>query len=565
MSKNFDARSEALIEKGLGLLSKKTQLNTFWQNVAYNFYPQRAFFTRVDPYPYGRDFASNLTTSFPILVASEYANAISSYLRPSGQQWFEIDVAYRNKDTDLDNESKKWLEWATQVQYNFIQDRESGFSMAVDQGDADFAVFGQSAISIEIDWKRKTLLHRCWNLRDLAWTQGANGIIDFVVREWRTTINNAYQFFGDKLCANTLRKKGKEGDGEIIIHHVVLRTEDFYELFSTAEITKRDIKQPFVSLYLEVGEKHTIEQVGVPTIIYFIPRDQTVSGSQYAYSRAVVAALPDARLLQSITLSLLEAGEKTVNPPIITFENSVRDDISLAANTLNYLAYNEGQSIDDVVKVMNLDKSGLQYGLAMQDAIKAGQKDAFMLNKLQLPVFDREMTATEVRRRYQDWIRNAAPFVDRLQVEYNQVLCKMQFDTLKYVGAFGPADYMPNALREDLLRGNVSFKFKNPLLEAKEEEKMQKFVEMTGLIANNAAIDPDLAFLPNLDLALRDVFDGANIPAKWLNDEETVEVMKQEKAQAMQSQQLINDLASGGVAAQEIGKGAQAIQQAGLT
>lgn len=564
MSNNFNARAEALIEKGLGLLSKKTQLNTFWQNIAYNFYPQRAYFTRTDPYPYGKDFASSLTTSFPILVASEYANLISSYLRPSGQQWFEIDVAYKNKDTNLDNESKKWLEWATQVQYNFIQDRESGFSMAVDQGDADFAVFGQCAISIEIDWKKKNILHRCWNLRDLAWTQGSNGIIDFVVREWKTTVNNAYQIFGDKLCANTVRRKGKEGNSEIIIHHIVLRTEDFYELFSNVETTKRDIKQPFVSLYLEVGEKHTIEQVGSPTIIYFIPRDQVVSGSQYAYSRAVVAALPDARLLQSITLSLLEAGEKTVNPPLITFENSVRDDISLAANTLNYLAYNEGQRIDDVVKIMNLDKSGLQYGLTMQDAIKAGQKDAFMLNKLQLPIFDREMTATEVRRRYQDWIRNASPFVDRLQTEYNQVLCKMQFDTLRYVGAFGPIDYMPEELRESLARNYITFKFKNPLLETQNEEKMQKFIEMTGLIANNAAMDENLVLLPNLDIALRDVFDGSNIPAKWLRDEKEVQAMKQQKEQAMQAQQLISNLTAGGKAAERIGKGAQAIQQAGL-
>ena len=57
------------------------------------------------------------------------------------------------------------------------------------------------------------------------------------------------------------------------------------------------------------------EETGRPIIGYVIPRWQTISGSQYAVSPAAVCALPDARLLQSMALILLEAGESRLTRP----------------------------------------------------------------------------------------------------------------------------------------------------------------------------------------------------------------------------------------------------------
>ena len=123
----ISSKVQYLLDKAQGLMSKKTQLNTFWQNVAYNFYPQRAFFTRTTSFPYGRDFAANLVTSYPILIARDLSNSISSYLRPRGQDWFKISVTNTKKDGNLDNESQRYLEWATQQQKSFLYDRNSGF------------------------------------------------------------------------------------------------------------------------------------------------------------------------------------------------------------------------------------------------------------------------------------------------------------------------------------------------------------------------------------------------------------------------------------------------------
>ena len=70
---------------------------------------------------------------------------------------------------------------------------------------------------------------------------------------------------------------------------------------------------------------------------YIIPRWQTVSGSQYSYSPASVCALPDARLLQAMTFTLLEAGEKATSPPMIATQNAVRSDVALYAGGITWV------------------------------------------------------------------------------------------------------------------------------------------------------------------------------------------------------------------------------------
>jgi hypothetical protein len=70
---------------------------------------------------------------------------------------------------------------------------------------------------------------------------------------------------------------------------------------------------------------------------YSIERWQTVSGSQYAYSPATIVALPDARLLQAMTYTLLHAGEKIVDPPLIATEDVVRSDVALYAGGITWI------------------------------------------------------------------------------------------------------------------------------------------------------------------------------------------------------------------------------------
>jgi hypothetical protein len=100
---------------------------------------------------------------------------------------------------------------------------------------------------------------------------------------------------------------------------------------------EREGAAALVDLLRRHDHKHLIEATPIWGRYYVIPRWQTVSGSQYATRPPPVCALPDARLLQAMTYTLLEAGEKATSPPIIATQNVVRSDVALYAGGITWV------------------------------------------------------------------------------------------------------------------------------------------------------------------------------------------------------------------------------------
>jgi len=72
--------AKKLHELGDDLFTKKSALNSLHQEIAQNFYPERADFTVQRSL--GMDFASDLMTSYPILCRRKLGNAFGTMLRP---------------------------------------------------------------------------------------------------------------------------------------------------------------------------------------------------------------------------------------------------------------------------------------------------------------------------------------------------------------------------------------------------------------------------------------------------------------------------------------------------
>src|SRR6267378_6945650 len=152
--------------------TKKLGLVSLQQEIAMNFYPERADFTYQRAL--GTDFASNLMTSYPLLVRRELADQIGMMLRPNEKPWFYMTTL---DERLLDSEVRQWMEWMTTVQRRGMYDRAAMFTKAEKQGDNDFAAFGQDAISCQMNKNANGLIYNCWHLRDLAWIENEDGVI----------------------------------------------------------------------------------------------------------------------------------------------------------------------------------------------------------------------------------------------------------------------------------------------------------------------------------------------------------------------------------------------------
>lgn len=538
---NTDAKS--IKEQGDRLFSAKRTWDSRNQDIADNFYVERADFTVVRDI--GDNYADHLTTGYPAMVRRDLGNSLGSMLRPKGQPWFHARAA---REENEDHEAKMWLEWATIVQRRAMYDRIANFTRATKEADHDFAAFGGAVISTEINRRDQALLYRCWHLRDMAWAEDSYGQLSEHHRNWKPTVAELCRFFGDKVHPKVLERKSKEPHGKVNVRHFTGRADDF------PGVTNR---HPWVSLYVDCDNDHVLEQRGSWTPIYTIPRWATVSGSPYPYSPASVIALPDARLLQAMTLTLLETGERAANPPMVGVAEAIRGDLNMLPGGFTAIDAEYDERLGEVLRPLVQDKTGLPFGLEMSDRTAGQIREAFYLNTLSMPpAGGAEMTAFEVGQRVQEYIRNALPLFEPMEDDYNAQLCDITFETLMREGAFGAPEDIPESLRG----AETQFMFEGPLSEMIERDKGQKFMQSKAMIAEAAAVDPSAVKVMDFKTTLRDVLAGIGAPEKWLNSPEKVEAEEANEKQAAEAAQVLQGLQQGADVAATLGQATQSFE-----
>lgn len=536
----MDSRAQQLIKNGDHLFSKRKSLLSLWQEIADNFYVERADFTVCRSL--GVEFADHLMTSYPTLARRDLGDAFGSMLRRD--KWFNLDTSY----DDIPHDGKVWLEWARDIQHRHMYRRGANFTRATKEGDHDFAAFGQCVISVETNQNATGLLYRCWHLRDVAWAENADGEIDTVHRKWKPTARDLERLFGSKMHPQIKANLEKDPYREIECRHVIVPTDEY-------ESGKSN--KPFTSVYIDVENQHVMEETAIMHRMYCIPRWTTVSGSQYAFSPATVVALPDARLIQSVTRVILEAGEKAVDPPLVANRAVFRDDFNLMAGGITWADIEADGDLRNHIGNFQ-QATSLPSGINIRDDVRAMIHQAFYLNNLSLPNTS-GMTAYEVSQRVQEYIRQALPLFAPVEQNYNGELCDMTFSLLMQNGAFGSRYDIPQSLQGQ----DIQFTFQSPLQAAIGQEKQGQLQAAIQMMQTSGTVDPSVTADVDIREAFRDAMDGFGIPAKWMRDKDAADVLIQQQQNAQAQQQQMAEIANGAQTVQSVANAAKTFSEAG--
>ncbi len=527
-------RPQELVERAVALFNVRKAITTLWQEISEHFYPQRADFTLTRYI--GEEFAEQLFSSYPLIVHRELSNAFAAMLRPRRKNWFGITVDDEDK---LTKSSKEWLEWATKRMKFAMYDRKAHFIRATSEGDADFAAFGQCCITREINWdaEQPHLLYRCWHLRDVAWDEMADGSVGEIYIKWKPTIKQLKQQFGEDALHPTMRNKKPDYVTDTYVSPQFMRAAISTDVYQGQ--TGQGKGYPWVLVYMDVMNKHIIHEQGTFSHGIILPRWQTVSGSQYAYSPATVAGLPDARLLQAMTLTLLEAGEMSVRPPMVATQDVIRSDIQLYAGGITWADAEYDERKGEVLRPITQDRRGLPMGYEVHSQQHELLAAAFYLNKLTLPPPTSDMTAFEVGQRVEEYVRAALPLFEPMEHEYNGALCEDTFDSLLRSGHFGAVTDIPRELQGR----DVHFRFISPLHEAIERKNASEFLESADLIERAMALDPTAGAVMDVSSSLRAAIEGVGLEQRHIrSDEEAKQIIA--RAQAIQEAQQEAELAA---------------------
>ena len=536
-----------IIKKGDHLFSKRLPLDSMWQEVGDLFYPERAEFTVT--HNLGDHFADHLSTSYPLIARRELGDSMSAMLRPTQKHWFKMTTSQPDR---ISHAGKQWLERAGDIQRRAMYDRKAQFTRATKVADHDYIAFGQCVLSIEISRQYQTLLYRNWHLRDVVWCEGEDGAIDEVHHRMKLSLRTMAQRFKGKLAPG-LRDDVIQKDPyrEVECRRVVMPSWYYHG---------KKFKAPFVVIDIDVENKHVMNVQPSRRMIYLIPRWLLNGGSQYALSPAMIIAVPEARLLQAQTLTLLEAGEKSVDPPMIAKGAYIRDDINLYAGGITNVDADYDEKLGEILRPVMGDMKNLPLGVEMQRDSRNLIAEALYLSKLSLPVFPRETTATEIAKRVQEQIRQITPLFEPIEDEYNAPLCEQTFGILFEEGLFGPVEEMPEELRGQ----EIVFRFESPLHDAVEKAKAQTLMETAGLVGQIAAIDQTAIRNVNWNKALREAIEGNGAPATWLHSEEEVEEAAEQDRQKMEMAQSLAAMEQGAGVAEKASKAAINLTDSGV-
>lgn len=303
-----------------------------------------------------------------------------------------------------------------------------------------------------------------------------------------------------------------------------------------------DTGKPWVSQYVHVDGKHLVHKGGYYEMPYslswFWKSDEEQAGRGPG-----TEGLPEFRMLNRMNRTFIKAAEKQCDPPMF-----VPDDGALSpyrTDPAGIIVYRPGLSKNDFWTLDTHTDVRLNQEMIDRQREIVSQK---FFNHLFQPLSDyRNMTATEAIERTEQNLRMLIPPVARLQREL------LNSQIIRAVKILARAGYFPFL---DELGMDITFKieYQGKLALAVKELEGHALSQSLNIMA--AYLQVDESPLDNLeaDKSFRDILLSRGVPADWLKSADDVMAIREQRQQAAQAEQMMQQAESMARTAKDAGK-----------
>lgn len=514
-----------LLSRHKRLKDQRRLWESHWQELAEVMLPRRADFTseRIA----GERRADELFDGTPMLARRGLASAIDGLLKPKTARWFRIKAL--DEGLDEDEQVKRWLEVAEERLYRALYDRRARFIQRSGEVDEDLVTFGTGVLFVGEGQALNRLLFRSFHLKDVVLAENGEGEIDTLFVSLRLTARQAAQRFGEAALGKDTREaltNGGEDKPFTFLQVVTPRAE--------RDGRRRDNRNlPFASLVIDVQSEHQVSESGYHEFPFAVPRWDTAAGEVYGRSPGMIA-LPDANTLQQMGKTLLVAGHKAVDPPLLVGDDSVFGTPKTFPGGITTFDMQAARDLGRIPIEPLQTGFNLPLGREMQKDARDQIWAAFFRNVLQLPVDAPRMTATEVLERKEEFIRTIGPVFGRLESDYIGQVVERAFNILLRAGAFPEP---PEALQGR----EVVFDYASPVEQARRQIEAAGAARSVELLAPFVQADPSILDNFDGDAIARDTPEIFGMPQRWLRPKEEVEGLREGRQQAQQAAALPGD------------------------
>jgi len=298
------------------------------------------------------------------------------------------------------------------------------------------------------------------------------------------------------------------------------------------DFTKRDqLNMPFKSCYMEYagdGDKLLFEG-GYRKFPAYVPRWDVLAGDVYGRSPGM-DALGDIKQLQHQQKRKAQAIDKLVNPPMVAPVNMRGKPTSTLPGSNTYVDPTQGTQGFQPAYLVQPRINEMMDIQEVQDRIQRGfyaDLFAMMINSDR-----RQMTATEVVERHEEKLVLLGPVLQRLNVELLDPLLE---DVFEFALEAGLLPEPPQALEG----AELDVEYISLMAQAQQATAASGIERAMGFAGNLVSVFPDIVDNIDADEAYRQYSDILGVSPDITRDAETVEAMRQAKAEEAQQAQAM--------------------------
>lgn len=515
-----DDRADEVIRRQEKMATDRAVFDAHWREIAQRVLPRSDLF-RINRQPGDKhtEYVFDATAS---LALDRFAAAMESMLTPRTQQWHKLKTSHPQLAED--QQVAEYLDAVTECLFAVRYSPRANFASQANEAYMSLGAFGTGGVFIDevaAEWGRNVpgIRYRSVHLSEMYIAEDHQGRVDTVHRRFPMTARQASQRFKPETLSERVRSAAdKHPEQQFDFVHAVGPRDDM-------DGSRKDYRgRPLYSLYVSIDGRQVVEENGYYTMPYAIGRYVTSPRETYGRSPAMTV-LPDIKMLNEMSKTIIRAAHKIVDPPLLLQEDGALGAFDLRPGAMNFGGVDEqGRQLVHALQT----GARVDIGLDMLEQRRKVINNAFLVTLFQILVEQPQMTATEAMLRAQEKGALLAPTMGRQQSEFLGPLIEREIDILARAGILPP---MPPQLVQ--AGGLVEVEYCSPLSRAQRAQDGVAIMQTLEAMAPMAQIDPSVMMIFDPEAVARELSDINGVPAKVLRSREEVKAMKQ-AAQAQQ-------------------------------
>ena len=505
-----------------------------WRDIAQYLNPTRGLFDNARP-KRGKMIDHKLVLdAYATQSCRKSASGLNSGITSKSRPWFKLTLS----DAELSKliSVRMWLEEVQRRMYAILEG--SNFYGVAQNTYEELLSFGTGAFIILEDIE-SIVRFRNFTIGEYYLATDQRGKVNSFARPFWLTVGQLVKQFGYDNCSPQVQSKWNQNkkDSWVSVRHLI-------EPNDKRDPVKVDFtNMPYRSLYWETGEggnnflaKRGFKRFNVVAPRWMIPTTDVVYGYGPGWD-----ALGDIKELQKVKYDKLLAQEKLHNPPMQSDANVVGNANLLPGGITRTTANVPNAGLTPAYQI----NPNLQSFIELENSVKQSIDRHFFTDLFtMLATLDRtQITAHEVAAREQERILLMGPILNNLDEEMLSKVIELLFDIMADNGLIPPPP-------EEIQGQEIKIQYISILAQAQRAVGSVGIQRVIGFVGQMAGVFPEAVDMINIDQAVKEVAEMEGVPVKVINEEDTVDAIRQQKAQV----QNLQGMAQSADTATDIGK-----------